>query len=1425
MPLTNKDTFFEKVLEHMQSDVAILDPEGRYVYVNPYAVADPVIRAWIVGKTDLEYCMFRGIGVEVAHQRRDRFKQVTESRKAIEWEERMTDNEGVTRIFLRRLFPVFSEDGQRIACLIGNGIEITERRKAREELEANKRFTEAVLNNSPHLIFVKDKSGRFLLANKAVAELFNIPKDGIRMKNNYDLHSNSAEVDGYSKNDQQVFEKGHILRIEEPFTKSNGERLWFDTVKVPLIEADGTVNLLGISTDVTERKVKEDLLRISEQQLAEAQKLTKSGNWIRHLKDDKVEWSVGMYLIWERSEAAGPPSLDEVMNTISEEEGLMIYEKVAEIIEQVKEGDFNYKLQLPSGEKIVRTIAKPVLDDSGKVVAVFGSVIDITEQVRSEQNLQLNERRLNEAQLLGKMGDYELDVVKNTIRYSRACYAIYEWDPAVPVTDPTEFSKMLHPDDQQTLQELWKELSSRRADFIWETRIITGSGKVKFLRIVNSPVFNDAGDIVTVFGTITDITDQKMAEELFRYNEQRLNEAQKMAKTGSFSMNLSTGEITWSKGMYLIWELEETLKPDIDIFYKYLHPEDIDRIRSVEAGITINSLPWTLQYRIVTPSGKVKYLEVDSQISEDPVHAVKVLVGSCIDVTERMLNEQRLRLNEQRLFEAQELSHSGSWEVTILPEFSSVWSPGMYKMWDLDPEDAIPQSEEFYNCVSVEDRELVRSAFGKLVSSGDTIQVQYKVITRLNNEKVFFTNGKAIKDTLGRVEKIYGTNTDITISKATEEKLRRSEQSLLQAQKIAKLGSWHFDMRNHQMVWTEGMYHIWERDLNLPSPDLAEIRSTIHPDDIEQFEEAMMMTKTTIEEEILEFRIMLPQGNLKHVEGRGRVMRDEKGVPFMLFGTVIDINERKLVEDELIRARVQAEESSKAKEYFLANISHELRTPLNGILGMSRLLQKSVLSTTQREYMDVLHQTAENLLVIINDVLDFAKIDAGKLSLEEIIFDPARVSDTAINLQLFKAEEKDISLRHLHEGSAPLPLVMGDPYRLNQILLNLLNNAIKFTNSGEVVLTHKVMEESEHHIKILFSVKDTGIGIPVHLQSQIFESFTQADPFNMQQGGVGLGLTISKSLVERQGGNIWVESEPDVGSNFQFYITYKKADGKSLSVTEKQLEVINLGTLHLLLAEDNKVNLFITEAMLRDWGFKVDIAMNGEEAVELARNNNYDLILMDIQMPVKNGLEATREIRQFKDQRKAGIPIIAITANTGKQAHRQFLTEGMNDWVIKPFKEETLYKRIARHIRGKDRLSDTMRKRKFPIRKKPVYGVQPLYDLSMLKKDSPENKAFILRMLTIFIESIPAIVDKMLVHFENAEMDAVSTLAHKIKPTLDSAGIVSLKEAIRNIEGYRDKRRSKDQLEADLKLLKEIIDKVAILFKYEIENLSTDAKN
>lgn len=1414
-----KEFFFEKVLQNLQSDIAILDNNGRYLYVNAYAIADPVTRQWIIGKTDLEYCQFKQVDVNIAHNRRDKFKQAIDTRNKVEWEEALINSKGEKKLFIRTVYPVYDEIGKDIHFLIGHGLDITERRKTRDELEASRRFMDTVLNASPQLIFVKDREGRFLMANKSLADLFNLTVNGIVSKNNAEVHLNKVEIQTYSKNDLTVIEKREMLRTLEPFTQKNGARIWFDTVKVPLVEPDGTVNVLGILTDVTENKLKDDRLRLSEQQLAEAQQLTKSGNWVRHLKNDKIEWSNGMYSIWERPVGSGPPSLEEVMNSVSTEYQLMINDAINEIIETKVEKEFTYEILLPSGRKTLKTLARVLEDESGTIIGIFGSVMDITVQMNTEKQLLLNEKKLNEAQLLAKMGNYEWDAASFTTIYSKGCYEIFEWNSDEQITSNDAFEKLVHPDDLSGFKKNWEKFREGNGTLLVDVRIITRSGQLKFLHTLNNPTFDAAGEMVKVFGIIQDITEQKQAEELLRQNEQKLNEAQELSRTGSFEFNLSTGDIKWSSGMYLIWEIDSSTVPNLDLFYKYLHKDDVDRVRKIEMNLHPGIEQWLIKYRIITPAGNEKHIEVLSKINKSPDGSSAIIVGSCIDITNRVLNEEKLLLNEQRLFEAQELSNSGSWEVSFYPTINMVWSPGTFKIWDMPVEGPTLDQEEFYKSVVEADRARVISTYRKLRDTGEPIELQFKVITKQNNEKVFSSRGKAIKDAYGKVIKIYGTNTDITERILIEERLRMSEQNLLQAQKMARLGSWHLDFKTKELVWTEGMYAIWERKYSSTSPTWKELKSTIHADDLDQFEEAIMMITNSNSEQIVEFRIILPDGKVKFIEGRGGILKDSNGLPTGIYGTVMDINDMKHVEEELIRARVQAEESSKAKEYFLANISHELRTPLNGILGMSRLLQKSALNSTQREYVDVLYRAAENLLVIINDVLDFAKIEAGKLSLEEINFDPVRVADTAINLQMFKAEEKDIALRHIQDKDSPIPVVTGDPYRLNQILLNLLNNAIKFTNSGEVVLTHRVMEEDEVSVKILFSVKDTGIGIPKELFKRIFESFTQADPFGAKHGGVGLGLTISKNLVEKQNGQIWVESEMDVGSTFNFFIPYRKARTETLGTSDKALPVLDLGLLHILLAEDNKVNLFITEAMLRDWGFKVDVAFNGVEAVELMKANSYDLVLMDIQMPEMNGLEATKKIRQLKDARKSAVPILAITANTSKQAHKQFLAEGMNDWVIKPFKEETLYKKIARHIRGKNWISGAMQQRKFPVRKKPVHDVLPLYDLSMLKKDSPENSVFLKRMLTIFIESIPAIVDKMLVHFDRTEMDTVSTLAHKIKPTIDSAGIVSLKETIRNIEGYREKKRSKDQLETDLLFLKESIDKVSLLFEEEIQKL------
>ncbi|MBK7964720.1 MAG: response regulator [Bacteroidetes bacterium] len=266
-----------------------------------------------------------------------------------------------------------------------------------------------------------------------------------------------------------------------------------------------------------------------------------------------------------------------------------------------------------------------------------------------------------------------------------------------------------------------------------------------------------------------------------------------------------------------------------------------------------------------------------------------------------------------------------------------------------------------------------------------------------------------------------------------------------------------------------------------------------------------------------------------------------------------------------------------------------------------------------------------------------------------------------------------------------------------------------------------------------------------------------------------------------------------------------------------------MGTLNILLAEDNRVNLFITESMLNDWGFNVDVAEDGAEVIRMMELKDYDMVLMDIQMPIMDGLEATKKIREMRDPKKSKVPVIALTANTGRHAHQQFMTFGMNDWVVKPFKEETLYRKMARHLRGNDLLSETMKKRKFPTRKKPVVFYDDLlYDLSALKNDQPSNRLFLIKMLTIFVDTIPVSVEKMFHHFEKNELEEVSKKAHKIKPSIDSAGIVLLRECIRNIEEYKEKKRNLAQMKSDLTLLRKVIAEVVEGFNKEIEKLRAE---
>lgn len=820
------------------------------------------------------------------------------------------------------------------------------------------------------------------------------------------------------------------------------------------------------------------------------------------------------------------------------------------------------------------------------------------------------------------------------------------------------FSAIVPPDRWERLQGFNRRLLSGDAVAQHEGLCVHKSGRRIKVSVSARPIKNTAGNIQKISCSLRDISDRQLGEEA-RALLASIVESSDDAIVGT---TLDGTVVSWNRGA--------------EALYGYAPHEIIGRSaklltapdRRDEVGNTIaliretgKAIPFeTLSLR---KDGSV----VETSICVSPVRGRAgefVGVAAIVrDISARLRSERELREGEQRFREVFEHAPFGICLCSLDGTFLQVNS-AFGKMLDYFPGEMLGKS--FATLTHPADLDASNTAVKEMLGQPEKgVELEKRYLHRNGSVIWARTRISAVPDANRRPLYLVVHVEDITGRKSAVEALQSSEEKFRQLAENIREVFWMMSPSDRQMLYVSPAYeHVWGRSCESLHRNPASWMESIHPDDADRAHECFLRQRQG-EAIKSEYRISTPDGREKWISDRAFPVRNEAGQVVRMVGIAEDVTDQKRYETELIDAREGADAANLAKSRFLANMSHEIRTPMNGVIGMMQLLLQTDLSPEQRRYATVADSSGRALLSLIDDILDLSKIEARKIELENVTFPPRGTVEDVVQLLRTEATSKGLLL-NAHIAPDIPQLLRGDPHRLRQILTNLSANAIKFTENGEVTLTAALHSRQEDRITIRFAINDTGIGIRPEAISSLFAPFVQADVSTTRKyGGTGLGLTICNQLVAMMGGTIGVESNEGQGSTFWFTVPFERATaGMPVSRSaDRPMPSRKKQHARILVAEDNKVNREVALALLRKLGYDAAAVTNGAEAVDAVEGGDYDLVLMDCQMPVMDGFHAARAIHGSIHPH---LPIIALTANAMPADRDRCLREGMNDYLPKP---------------------------------------------------------------------------------------------------------------------------------------------------------------
>ena len=1324
--------------------------------------------------------------------------------------------------------------------------DITDIRKAQAQLELSEKRYRQIIESASDIIYRINKKGLLTFVNPVATHLLHYSEEELLKMHLKEIVPPSHRQQVVEFYTQQLENHTQTTYLEFPVLLKTGEQIWIGQ-NVQLTKDE---ELTALARDITDRKKAEEALYLTSTRLSTLVSSLHTGILVEDENNKIVHVNERFCKIFGFPEK--PETLLEQDSRKITKDFKKIFASPDEFVIEIN--NLHKKRKLQAGHEVILGDGRVLERDYVPIIAgkeTLGHLWqyrDVTEKKKSEAKLLESQAALLEAQELANLGHWEYNLHTKKLYLSSQVYRQLNI-PEKAFLSGKEGQQFTYPADQEKLEVAIQKATSEGFCSL-EYRIRQLDGEVRFLQLTIKPDNNERGELKYLYGTSLDITDLRKTEEQLKESEERFNLAVQGSNDGIWDWDVEDCTIYLSpqwKNMF--GYQEEELPNTYETWTSLFHPSEKDLILQKLQEYMKGENPF-LHYesRMRHKDGSYRTIRTRGIMLKDVKGKPIRIVGSNSDITEQKNTERHLQKNLKQQKLLSDISFLFSSVMDDLQDPINLALEKLGKHTDISRmyifEDSLdgvfttntfewcskgvqPQIENMQNLpYSVIPSFKRRTIRGGLICS-DIKQLPEDLQEIFEPQEIksilafpIFVKKKyrgfvgfddcqqnrewqesevqllkTFTHLLGNVFERQEAERQILVS---EEKYRSAVDNLTEV--IFQTDEKSF-LTFLNPAWTDITGYGMEESLGNNLLDYIHREDRIEMDELYDL---LMDQKIDFCRQML--RLTTKTGEIRWIEVYARVTLDQFNQIEGISGTLNDVTDRKLAEEALILAKEQAEQASQAKAQFLSTMSHEIRTPMNGVIGITNLLLKDKPRPDQLKNLKLLKFSGENLLHLLNDILDFSKIEAGKVTFEEVDFNiKTLLSGIKQSLGTRANEDKDIRLRMLTDDEMP-EMLLGDPTRLSQILNNLIGNAIKFTEKGSVTLTVDVLNKTKDQVDLEFSVQDTGIGIPKEKLEHIFDSFSQASSDTTRKyGGTGLGLSITKKLLELQGSQIMVESELGMGSKFYFRLSFKRSQTKPEE--ENVYQPVNNGAQSLLgqqilLVEDNPVNVVVASQFLEDWGAQIIVAENGEQALEHIEQESFGLVLMDLQMPVMDGYEATRQIR--KKYSPDELPIIALTADAMQGVREQIFATGMNDYVSKPFTPDDLHKKITKHLKWRsvtDHESAAICSPSTPaaviadeIIAEQTEGTQAavasvetkLYNLDRLLEQTGGNTDFMKRMVKLFIETSPAILDEMLESTKKRELKTAQALAHKLKPSIDMLGIETEKERVRIIEKMED---------------------------------------